>query len=153
MEESGVQEPQEVKLVVTEEMRSYLYDATKWARFMSVVGFVFSAFLIIGSFGIGAAMQAQPELTKQLGPVAGLGSIGITAFYIVLALVFFYPSLMLMRFANKGRQGILFGDQEELNDSMSNVKSLFKFFGILTIVTIVSYFLLFMLMAASVAGI
>lgn len=142
MEDFEKEEPQEVKLIVTEEMRSYLYDMSKWARFLSVVGFVISAFLTLGSFGIGAAVTANPGMLNQLGPLGGIGATGITIFYLLLALFFFYPSLLLLRFSAKVKQGVLFGDQENLNDAIAHVKSLFKFWGVITIVLIASYFLL-----------
>jgi hypothetical protein len=148
MEDLEQEVPQEVKLVVTEEMRSYLYDMSKWARFLSVVGFVISAFLTLGSFGIGAAVNANPGVLNQLGPLAGIGATGVTIFYLLLALFFFYPSLLLFRFSTKGKLGILFGDQENLNDAISNVKSLFKFWGVITIVLIASYFLLLLAVLA-----
>jgi len=145
------QTPQEVKLIVTEEMRSYLYEIAKWARFLSIVGFILSAFLIIGSFGIGAALTANPAMVAQLGPLAGAGAIGVTIVYLILALMYFYPSLLLFRFSNKGKQGVLYGDQESLNDAMMNMKSLFKFWGIFTIVIMICYFLFILLFAASMA--
>ena len=145
------QTPQEVKLIVTEEMRSYIYEISKWARFLSIIGFILSAFLIIGSFGIGAALTANPSMVAQLGPLAGAGAIGVTVVYLVLALMYFYPSLLLFRFSNKGKQGVLFGDQESLNDAMMNMKSLFKFWGIFTIVIMICYFLFMLLFAASMA--
>jgi hypothetical protein len=120
---------------------------SKWARFLSVIGFVISAFLTLGSFGIGAAITANPALRSQLGPLASIGATGITIFYLLLAFLFFYPSLLLLRFSVKGKQGILFGDQENLNGAIAHVKSLFKFWGILTIVVIVSYFILFLAFA------
>ncbi|WP_431294730.1 hypothetical protein [Pedobacter sp. P26] len=89
MEDFENEVPQEVKLVVTEEMRSYFYDMSKWARFLSVVGFVISAFLTLSSFGIGAAITANPAMLNQLGPLAGIGATGITIFYLLLALLFF----------------------------------------------------------------
>ncbi|WP_293788579.1 hypothetical protein [uncultured Pedobacter sp.] len=153
MEDFEKEVPQEVKLIVTEEMRSYFYDMSKWARFLSVVGFVISAFLTLSSFGIGAAITANPAMLNQLGPLAGIGATGITIFYLLLALLFFYPSLLLMRFSAKGKQGVLFGDQENFNDAIANVKSLFKFWGILTIVFLASYFLLILAVAASSIGI
>ncbi len=149
MEDLEKEVPQEVKLVVTEEMRSYFYDMSKWARFLSVVGFVISAFLTLGSFGIGAAITANPGVLNQLGPLAGLGATGITIFYLLLALFFFYPSLLLFRFSTKGKQGILFGDQENFNEAIAHVKSLFKFWGILTILFIAGYFLLLLAVLAS----
>jgi len=145
------QSPQEVKLVVTEEMRSYIYEISKWARFLSIIGFILSAFLIIGSFGIGAALTANPSMVAQLGPLAGAGAIGVTIVYLVLALMYFYPSLLLFRFSNKGKQGVLYGDQESLDAAMMNMKSLFKFWGIFTIVIMIGYFLFMLLFAASMA--
>jgi len=145
------QTPQEVKLVVTEEMRSYIYEIAKWARFLSIIGFILSAFLIIGSFGIGAALSTNPAMVAQLGPLAGAGAIGVTVVYLVLALMYFYPSLLLFRFSNKGKQGVLFGDQESLDDAMMNMKSLFKFWGIFTIVIMICYFLFILLFAAGMA--
>lgn len=143
------QTPQEVKLVVTEEMRSYIYEISKWARFLSIIGFILSAFLIIGSFGIGAALTNNPSMVAQLGPLAGAGAIGVTIVYLVLALMYFYPSLLLFRFSNKGKQGVLYGDQESLDNAMMNMKSLFKFWGIFTIVIMIGYFLFMLLFAAS----
>ncbi|KQM77154.1 hypothetical protein ASE74_18010 [Pedobacter sp. Leaf216] len=148
MEDFEQEVPQEVKLIVTEEMRSYFYDMSKWARFLSVVGFVIAAFLTLGSFGIGAAVNANPNMLKQLGPLASIGATGVTIFYLLLALFFFYPSLLLFRFSAKGKQGILFGDQENLNDAISHLKSLFKFWGIITIVLVASYFLLLLAVVA-----
>ncbi|WP_316823958.1 hypothetical protein [Pedobacter miscanthi] len=149
MEDFEKEVPQEVKLVVTEEMRSYFYDMSKWARFLSVVGFVVSAFLTLGSFGIGAAISANPAMLSQLGPLGAIGATGFTIFYLFLALLFFYPSLLLLRFSAKAKQGILFGDQENFSDSISHVKSLFKFWGVLTIILIASYFLLLLAVLAS----
>jgi len=143
------QTPQEVKLVVTEEMRSYIYEISKWARFLSIIGFILSAFLIIGSFGIGAALTANPSMVAQLGPLSGAGAIGVTIIYLILALMYFYPSLLLFRFSNKGKQGVLYGDQESLDNAMMNMKSLFKFWGIFTIVIMIGYFLFMLLFAAS----
>ncbi|WP_316830084.1 DUF5362 family protein [Pedobacter aquatilis] len=151
MEDSVQQEPQEVNLIVTEEMRSYIYETAKWARFLSIIGFILSAFLIIGSFGIGAAITSNPAMLAQLGPLAGAGAIGVTVVYLVLALMYFYPSLLLFRFSNKGKQGVLYGDQESLNDALMNMKSLFKFWGIFTIVIMICYFLFVLLFAASMA--
>ncbi len=143
MEEFAPQEtPQEIKLVVSEEMRSYLYDTTKWARFLAIIGFVLSVFLFLGAFGAGAVLSSSPEVAKQLGPLAQFGSLGITFFYVLLGLIYLYPSLLLFRFSTRARLGVLYGDQESLNASLLNMKSLFKFFGILTVVAIISYFLM-----------
>jgi len=151
MEDLEEDVPQEVKLVVTEEMRSYIYDITRWAKFLSIVGFVFSVILILVSFTIPAMIESNPVLAKQLGSLGQGSSTAITIVYLILGLFYFYPSLLLFRISNNGKQGVLFGNQESLNTAMQNVKSLFKFWGIITITVIVGYFLLIFLVGAGLA--
>ncbi|UKT64789.1 DUF5362 family protein [Pedobacter mucosus] len=151
MEEFEEQEPVEVKLIVSEEMRSYIYDITKWTKFLSIVGFVFSAMLVLISLSVGALLSSNPELSKQLGPLAAGGSTILTIIYLIMALVFFYPSLLLSKFSKKSKQGVLFGDQESLNDAILNLKSLFKFWGIAAIIIIVGYFILNILVGSVAA--
>ncbi|MCX2429286.1 DUF5362 family protein [Pedobacter sp. GR22-10] len=151
MEDLAEGVPQEVKLVVTEEMRSYLYDITKWAKFLSIVGFVFSAMMVLISFSIPSMIAGNPMLAKQLGTLGQGSSTAITIVYLFLGLFYFYPSLLLFRISNQGKQGVLFGNQESLNSAIQHVKSLFKFWGIITITVIVGYFLLIFLMGAGLA--
>ncbi|MDQ1139640.1 DUF5362 family protein [Pedobacter agri] len=151
MEEFEQQKAEEVKLVVTEDMRSYLYDITKWAKFLSVVGFVISVFIIVAAFSIPALVNSNPALATQMGQLGTSGATIITVIYFVMGLLLFYPSILLNRVANKGKQGVLFGDQENLNQAISNLKSLFKFWGIVTIAIIVFYFLMIFLVGAGMA--
>ncbi|PWS26686.1 hypothetical protein DHW03_17880 [Pedobacter yonginense] len=151
MEDLEQDVPQEVKLVVTEEMRSYIYEITKWSKFLSIIGFILSALLILGSLSIGAAVNANPAMLNQLGPLASIGGIGLTIMYFVIALIYFYPSLLLFRFSNKGKHAVLYGEQESLNEAMLNMKSLFKFWGIMTIAIIFLYFLMIFIVGASLA--
>ncbi|WP_316796789.1 DUF5362 family protein [Pedobacter agri] len=151
MEEFEDEKPVEVKLVVTEEMRSYLYDITKWAKFLSIIGFVISIFVILAAFSIPALMNSNPAVAAQMGQLGSSGTTIVTIIYFVLGLLLFYPSILLNKVANKGKQGILFGDQESLNNAMASLKSLFKFWGSITIAIIAFYFLLIFMVGAGVA--
>jgi len=144
--------PQEVKLIVTEEMRSYIYDITKWAKFLSFVGFALAALLVLVSFSVPSLLGSNPALAKQFGALGQSGSMAITIIYLALGLFYFYPSLLLLRISNNGKQGVLFGSQESLNTAMQNVKSLFKFWGIITIAVIVGYFFLIFMVGAGMAA-
>ena len=152
MEEFVEQKPEEVKLVVTEEMRSYLYDITKWAKFLSIIGFVISVFIILAAFSIPAIINSNPAVAAQMGQLGASGATIITVIYFILGLLLFYPSILLNKVANKGKQGVLFGDQESLNQAVSNLKSLFKFWGIVTIAIIAFYFLMIFLVGAEMAA-
>lgn len=151
MEDLEQEVPQEVKLIVTEEMRSYLYDITKWAKFLSIVGFVFAAFIILAALSIPSIISSNPGLAKQFAPLGQGGATIITVVYLLLGLFYFYPSILLFRLANKGKQGVLFGDQESLDTAILSLKSLFKFWGIMTIAIIVGYFLLVFVVGAGMA--
>jgi len=144
---------QEIKLIVTEEMRSYIYETTKWAKILAIVGFVISAFLFIGSFGIASFINSNPNMAAQLGPLGKGGSLGVTVLYLIFAFLYFYPSLLLSKFSNKGKQGILFGDQASLSDALLNIKSLFKYMGILTLIVVFSYVALVLVVGLGMARI
>lgn len=126
-------------LIVTEDMRSYFYDIAKWANFLAVVGFVISGFMIISAFTIGAAVQTNPELAAMLGQMGKLGTGGITVFFLLYGFAIFYPSMLMLKYSIKAKQGILYNEQNNLDEALSKLKSLFKYWGIVTIVIMVLY--------------
>jgi len=147
--ETPVEQP-EIKLIVTEDIRSYLYDMAKWTKFLGIFGFVISALLVMCAFGATAFIA----FLSKYSPGTQMGSLGagfIMVYFIFLALLYFYPSLMLFKHATAAQKAVLFGDQLSLSASMSNLKSFFKFWGILLIVLIAMYVLIFVF--AGIAGI
>lgn len=129
------------QLIITEDIRSYLYDMAKWANFLAIVGFVITGFMIIASFTVGAAMSTNPELSSLMASSA-LSPIAFTVFCLVYAFAIFYPSLLLFKYATKAKLGVLYGEQTSLNEAFNKLKSLFKYWGIITIVFIILYILM-----------
>ncbi len=127
------------QLMVTEDMRSYIYDIAKWANVLGIIGFVFSGFMLLAAITIGPAMSANPELGKMLGQFGTMDPASFTVVLIIYALAFSYPSFLMVRYAAKAKQGVLYGDQESLNEGMAKLKSLFKYFGMLAIFIIGVY--------------
>jgi uncharacterized membrane protein YhaH (DUF805 family) len=127
------------QLIVTEDMRSYIYDMAKWANFIGIVGFVISAFLLLAALTVGPTINANPEMAKMLGQLGAMDGTTISIVFLFYGLLIFYPSLLMVRYAIKAKQGVLYGEQENLNEAMSRLKSLFKYFGILAIVFIGLY--------------
>lgn len=127
------------QLIVTEDMRSYIYDMAKWANFLGIVGFVISAFLLLAALTVGPTINANPEMAKMLGQLGAMDGTTISIVFLFYGLLIFYPSLLMVRYAMKAKQGVLYGEQENLNEAMNRLKSLFKYFGILAIVFIGLY--------------
>jgi predicted secreted protein len=63
---------------------------------------------------------------------------GIFATYmIVVAVIYFFPLLFTLRFANKMRAALNGNDQQALNTSFQNLKACFRYIGIITIIALV----------------
>ena len=139
----NIEEKEQEVLIITEDIRSYIYETAKWCNFLSVVGFVFSAFMVMASFGVGSFMTVMNNTVgPENNPYAALGPGILTVFCLLFALMYFYPSLLLFKYANAAKKAVLFADQPTLSIAMSKMKSFFKFWGILTIVMLSLYALL-----------
>lgn len=149
--EENIEEKEQPQLIVSEEMRSYIYDTTKWAKFLAIVGFAISGFLILTSFTIGPAMQSNAELAAAMAK-SGFTSIGITLVCLLYAFAVFYPSLLLFKYANKAQFGVLYGEQASLDEAFGKLKSLFKYWSVITIIGIVLYIMLVVFSAVTGAG-
>lgn len=143
-----LQEDAEVDaLWITEDIRSYIYDAAKWTRFLSIVGFVLTAMFVMSAFSVDAMLSTLSK-TMPGNPMLGLGSAGFTVVYLLFALLQFYPSFLLYKFSTSANKAVLFADQPSLGEAISKLKSFFKFWGILTIVIIALYILMIVMFVA-----
>ncbi|MEO1254900.1 MAG: DUF5362 family protein, partial [Bacteroidota bacterium] len=83
----------------------------------------------------------------------GLGSV-MGFFYILIALLYIFPSLYVYRFSSKIQEGIRSSDQSKCSYAYNNLRKLFLFTGILTIIALGLYLLviLFALMGGLMGG-
>ncbi|MEJ2879854.1 DUF5362 family protein [Pedobacter sp. GR22-6] len=129
---------EQITLVVTEDMRSYLYETAKWARFLAIIGFLMTGVLIMIAFSA-SAFETALNQTPGGQQMAQLGSTMLMVMMLLCALIYFYPSLMLFKYATATKNAVLYGDQESLVTATAKMKSFFKFWAILTIVMIAFY--------------
>ena len=128
---------------------SYLNETARWAKFLAIVGFVSCGILVLvaifaGSFLAGAFGRLGTE-------GAALGGAMLSTIYILIALVNFFPCFYLFNFASKMQMAIRSNDQEKLSASFSNLKSCFKFVGIMTVI-VLSFYGLILIFAVFSAG-
>lgn len=140
------------QLIVTENMRSYLYDMAGWTKFLGIVGFIFSGLMVLVALSMGAMFGTLSQM-RGMEMYSALGSGVLTFVLLFYALLFLYPSLMLFSYSVKAKQGVLYGDQLSLETSISKLKSFFKFYGIMMIIAIAFYILIFLFaVVGSMAG-
>jgi hypothetical protein len=115
---------------------TYLRDAAKWARFLAIAGFIFCGFFVLAAILFATVFATMFNTLGSSSLYGGLGGGFIGAVYIAIALVNFFPCLYLYNFGRRTKIALLNNDQEQLNVSFKNLRSLFRFFGVLMIICI-----------------
>ncbi|MGZ2370963.1 hypothetical protein ACXR6G_14360 [Ancylomarina sp. YFZ004] len=118
------------ELVLEIQAEVFLRETRKWAKFLSIVGFIFIAAL--ASIGIFAASSMMSAYTAF--PVGGLAF-----FYLIILGLYFFPLYYLLKFANTAKEALNSRNTQTLTESMKYIKSHYKFVGILTIVMLALY--------------
>jgi hypothetical protein len=129
------------ELQIDQPSQNYLSESARWARFLAIMGFIGCGLMVLGGLLFGSFFSlmmknAEPETTAAAG---GMISSLYAASAIMGAVLIFFPSLYLFRFSSKMRMATNNNDQSALTDSIKNLKSFFKFYGIVTIVVLSLY--------------
>jgi hypothetical protein len=126
------------ELQVDHEVTSHLKETAKWAKFLSIMGFIGCGFMVLLVVFMGTIASLSP-LSSSIAMAAG----GLMQVWLLLILValYFFPCLFLFKFSNKMLQAIRDNDQYSLVASFRQLKLCFKYVGILTIVFISIYLL------------
>ena len=116
---------------VTPAMVEHLARTKPWVRLMAIVGFIGTAFLLIGAIGLMVAGSASPALGGRGALLGGL--------YLVLALVYVYPSVLLFRYASAVGRLVDSRNLGHMESALALQRSFWRLLGILTIAMLVVY--------------
>lgn len=138
-------------LSIEAQSRSFLTETAKWGKFLAIIGFIGCVFIVLA--GIAVVTQAD-EVNRSFrrygdsNPILEMGPAAIVI-YIAIAVLYFFPCLYLLRFSNEMKSAMAADDQGKLTSAFQNLKSVFKFFGITTIVLVSLYLLAAVALAGS----
>ena len=124
--------------------KEYLMEAAKWARFLGIVGFVFTGFIVLAAIAMMSMGSTFSSLMNngttglRSSAFAGLGA-GVGIVYLLIAVLYYFISLYIYNFGKKTKAGILNNEPETLTVGLENLKSHFKLIGILTAVFLAIY--------------
>jgi hypothetical protein len=119
--------------------KDHLGETAKWARFLAVTGMIGLIVLVIlglSSIWFTTFMNeaADPDFGGiETGNSEWLG-VFMAVYTIVIALIWFFPLLYMLRFANRLRTALRSNDQQALNQSFMNLKRTMRYVGIVTII-------------------
>jgi ABC-type multidrug transport system fused ATPase/permease subunit len=135
---------QESVLELDDDARYFLHVASKWSYFISILGFImilimFSGVLVMG-LGVGF-------LFGNAGPAMAEGAIFsfIWIIYIVMILVYFFPIYYLYKFSTRLKMAMRNDDTFELTESFRFLSKHYKFIGVLAIIMLILYPILFLI--------
>lgn len=126
--------------------RSHLSEAVKWARFLAIVGFVVCGLITLVGIFVPSIMAnlSRPYDYEGGSDITGGLKVFMALLYIGIAVVMFFPYYFLLKFANLMKTALNTDDQLTLNSSFQNLKIMFRYVGILTIIMICIYGLAFL---------
>jgi hypothetical protein len=133
---------------ITLQSLSYLNVAAKWAKFLSVIGFVSVGILSLLGIFMAITLSISDRVAALPFPFPK-GLIGLV--YIIIAVIYFFPALYLYRFSESATRSLLLKDTPSLTEALHNLKKTFQFVGIATIVAISLYILIIISAVAFVA--
>jgi hypothetical protein len=130
--------------LLTPDSKNHLVAAGSWARFIGIIGFVFTAFfgclslaLIFGGSALMSAISAASA--EQDSPAAGLmkgSGMLIGLLYLIITAIYFLISWWTYKFGTEIKQGLRESSPEYITSAMSNLKNYFQAYGVLTLIAL-----------------
>ena len=130
-------QPTESLITVTSEIKNYLLETSKWSKFLAIVGYIGMGLLILIGIAVTIGFSILSSVSHFGFPMGILGVV-----YILLGVLYFFPINYMYKFSVHLTQGFKSNNQQSVNYGFENLKSLFKFTGIFTIVVLSIYALI-----------
>ncbi len=129
---------EDFELQLNASAKGFLKEAAKWAYFLSILGFVGMGLLVLAAIFMGSVFSTLGSMSNGMGALGSMGWV-ISAIYLVMAAVYFFPIYYLNKFASNAKLALRDNDSKSLTDSFEYLKSHYKFFGILALVFLAFY--------------
>ena len=126
-----------LELQVDQTASKNLSDAARWAKFLSVTGFVCMGLMVI--FFLSMHSQIASALSQVIPGFANIDSFGmLTTIIIVVAGIGSLFMYFLFRGAILIKRGLETKSQETFNNGLASLKNYFIMYGILAIIGLIS---------------
>jgi nitrate reductase NapE component len=126
----------------------YMRKASKWMRFVAIVGFIFTILMVLFAFALPQMMSQFTNLGMSTNDTANLGAAG-TVVYLIIAAIFFLPNLFLFQSANAFSRYVNNSDANTIETGFKKLHSLYLFLGVIFIIYLVIVLLAVLGMSAA----
>lgn len=122
---------------ITDNMLESLRRTKPWVRFLSILGFISVVFVLLGAVAMllgGGALMMQGDAGQEVPAFLPMLMAGV---YVLMAILYFFPSLYLFKYASAIGALLENGGSADMEDALARQKSFFKFYGVLVLVMII----------------
>ncbi|MEO8567889.1 MAG: DUF5362 family protein [Ginsengibacter sp.] len=130
------------ELQVSPTVLSYLAESARWGKFLAIMGFILCCFMVLIAFFIPAVFTELPPYNTMSSSFSSGMKVGMTIVYLFLAIMMFFPCFYLYKFSVKMQSAVKTVNQENFDESLMSLKSMFKFYGVFTIIILSLYALI-----------
>ncbi len=134
---------EEKDLQLLQESKLYVSSMGKWMKFFAVLMTIALVFMALGCIGIMSFGSLIP-----LDMFGGLSLKWFGLLYLILIILYIFPTLYLYRSSAAARLAVECDDNIQMVEFLKNNKSFWKFCGILTIVMLAMYVVFIICMVA-----
>jgi len=132
------------EIVIDFDIKKNLLETAQWSKFIAIISYIgmalmllFGLLMLIGNHFLGSYFKTIPMYVMGL-------------IYLIMAVVYYFPTTYLYRFSTTIKQGVLSDDEAVLSDGFKNLKKLFRFTGILIIALLSLYALILLIAVPSI---
>lgn len=124
---------------LSSEIREYMLETARWARLIAIVGFIGIGIMVIIAF---FAMFTGMLFGVASNLEVPIGLIGLI--YLAVSALYFFPVYYLYKAATGWKVGLMNNDEASLTSGFRNWKSHYKFLGIMVVIILSLYGLMFL---------
>ena len=121
-------------------INDYLIETSKWGKFLAIVGYIGMGILLLVAIYMMFGFSKISNLSGTRFPMGILGFI-----YIIIGAIYYFPVNYLYKYSVQIKKGLISKDITTITSGFQNLKSLFKFMGIFTIVILSIYGLILLI--------
>ncbi len=137
-EETTVVDKAQIKeLTISPLSINFLNETGGWTRFLAIIGFVFVGLMVVVAIFAGTLLSNMPG-----GDAMPLGGAVLSIIYLLMAALYFFPILYLYKFGKQIKEALSSKENRTLEQAFENLKSHYKFIGIMMIVLLGSYLIM-----------
>lgn len=134
-------------ITLDDNAKANMLEIGRWGKFLAIVSIVMMVLVVL--IGVASMTSLSSLASSYPGGAAAFGGFFLLFFYLVIIALYIYPTYALYKYSTMIKEAIQNDDQFTFNEAFRHLKGAFKYMGILMLVVICIYALMFVFAGAA----